>query len=287
MLRCLRWTIPLLVAITCAVYLPYSAYNDVTEGMIKQLQAQESILARQAARGIENLFENYWLVLDSLSKSNHIANLDETGMEWLKTFCLNNNSSVKSITRVDSTGKVTYSFPRTDLQGIDLSDQDHIKLISQSHKTVFSDLFTSAQGFQTVAFHVPVFRDGTYDGTLGILVDYDYIAEKYLDDIRIGNDGYAWVISQKGIELYSPLQNHVGKPASENCEASAPVLSLVEKMQKGGEGTFRYASYDKNVKELRYAAYSPARLYNTYWSICACSANSSEVCLSFAKGHSG
>ena len=268
MLKSLKWAIPLLITICCAVYLPYSAYNDVTRGMIKDLQEQENILAKQAARGIENLFENYWFVLDSMSKSSHIANIDDTGIDWIKTFCLNNNSSVKSITRVDAHGRIIYSFPHTDLQGTDLSDQDHIKLISLSHKTVFSDLFTAAQGFQTVAFHVPVFRNGSYDGTLGILVDYDYIAEKYLDDIRLGNDGYAWVISQGGIELYSQQHNHVGKPVRENYGNSPSVLSLAEQMQKGGEGAFHYISYENGKREQRYAAYYPVRLYNTSWSIC-------------------
>ncbi len=282
MTRVLKWAVPVIAAIGCAVYLLYSAYNDVKIGMTRQLQAQEMILARQAAKGIESLFENYWLVMDSLSKSDHIINLDDMGEAWLQTFYTSNKSAVKNIVRIDSDGRVTYSFPHTFIKGADLSSHDHIKTISSSHKTVFSDFFPSAQGFQTIAFHVPVFKDGNYDGNLGILVDYDYIAENYLDNLRIGNKGQAWVISSRGIELYSNVQSDVGKPASENYKNSESALSLLRKMETGKEGAFHYFRNNGSHNELLYAAYYPARLYNTFWSICV-SAPESEV-LSHLQG---
>jgi two-component system cell cycle sensor histidine kinase/response regulator CckA len=271
-MKIFKWTASYLLIIAGSVYLIYSAYNEVRERMIGELHVQEIILAKQAARSVENLIDNYWFVLNSLSKNSHIVDMDETGEEMLKELLHNNSHTVRSITRVGIHGDIIYTFPHVLLKGHNLSDQDHIKLISISHKTVFSDVFISSQGFKTTALHVPVFKDMEYCGSVGILIDYDYIAEKYFENIKIGKDGYAWAISEKGIELYSPVPIHIDKTAADNNSSGSSVLSIVKKMQRGEEGTsdylFNISNGSANQGELYHAAFYPVRLYNTFWSIC-------------------
>ncbi len=271
-MKIFKWTASFLIIIATSVYLIYSAYRDVRERMIAELYVQEIMLAKQAAKSVENLIDNYRLSLDSLSKNGHIVDMDRTGEEMLKDFLSKNSHGVLSITRVGANGDIIYTYPDTRLIGFNVSYQDNIKFISQMHKTVFSDVFTYAQGFQTTALHVPVFKDMDYDGSIGILLDYNYIAQKYFEDIKIGKGGYAWVISEKGIELYSPIRIHIGKSADDNYRDALPLLSIVKKMQRGEEGTADYLFNNSNVsapkEELYHAAFYPVRLYNTFWSIC-------------------
>jgi PAS domain S-box-containing protein len=111
-----------------------------------------------------------------------------------------------------------------------------------------------------------------YDGSVGILIDYDYIAEKYLENIKIGHGGYALAISKKGIELYSPIRNHVGKPVDNNYKDAMSLLFVVKKMERGEEGIADYLFNNRNISdangELYHAAFYPVHLYNTFWSIC-------------------
>lgn len=266
-----RWVLCFVSVVAVSAYLLYSTYNDVKAQIVRELYAQEIILARQAAKGIEILFDTYWAALDSLSKNGHVIDIDASGQDLLRQFYSNNSNMVTSITRVSLNGEVSYMYPNLNLIGTNLSAQDHVRIVYQSHKTVLSDIFKSVQGLEAAALHVPIFKDWVYYGSLGILVDYDYIADKYFRELRIGKSGHALVISEKGVELFSPNRRGIGKPAS-NMDGGAMPAALVQKMQTGKEGTFDYVSERPDgapgQRELYHAAFCPVRLYNTFWSIC-------------------
>jgi two-component system, cell cycle sensor histidine kinase and response regulator CckA len=274
-----KWIQCLLVVVAALVYLLYSTYTDVKKQIVLQLYSQEVILAKQAAKGIETLFDTYWAALDSYSKNSHIIDVDAAGKDLFYQFYINNSSLVRSITRVGLNGEVVYTYPNMNLIGANLSAQDHVRIVYQTHKTVLSDIFTSVQGLETAAFHVPVFKDDKFYGSLGILVDYDYIADKYFQGLRIGKGGHALVISEKGFVLFSPTGQRVGKLASNEHGGTIPA-ALVQEMQAGREGTFDYVSDlpdgASGQGELYHAAFCPVRLYNTFWSICV-TAPDSEV----------
>jgi PAS domain S-box-containing protein len=271
-MKIFKWAAPFLIIISISVYLIYSAYRDVRKQMIGELHTQEMILAKQAAKGIENLVDNYWFNLDLLSKNIHIVDIDTVGESIFEDFITNNSDVVRSIMRVNSHGDIIYAFPNSVLAGFNISDQDHIKLISSVHKTVFSDVITGEQGCQVVSLDIPIFKNTKYDGSICILINYDYVAEKYLGSIKIGRNGYAWAISEKGIELYSPIRSDIGKSVYDIYNNTFPLLDIVKKMQTGEDGVGDYLHNNLNVtkpkKEMYHAAFYPVHLYNTFWSIC-------------------
>jgi PAS domain S-box-containing protein len=120
------------------------------------------------------------------------------------------------------------------------------------------------------ALHVPVFNDMTYDGSLCIVIDHDYIADKYFEYAKIGKGGYALAISENGVVLFSPVRNNIGKAIIDIYKDSLPLLSVLRKMQNGEEGTADYLfnNMDAHGEELYHAAFYPVRLFNTIWSIC-------------------
>ena len=83
-MKIIKWTASFLITVAISVHLIYSVYLDVRGQMIEELRIQESILAKQAATDVENLIDNYWLILNSLSKNSHIVEIDQTGVEMLK-----------------------------------------------------------------------------------------------------------------------------------------------------------------------------------------------------------
>jgi PAS domain S-box-containing protein len=141
----------------------------------------------------------------------------------------------------------------------------------QTHETVVSDVFESVQGSSSIAFHVPVFRDGEFAGSVAILIPFDQLARKYLEPIKIGKDGYAWMVSRKGIELFCPVPGHMGNSVFQNCKDFPTILSMAQEMVMGNRGTTTYV-FDRvrgeTVESLKkQAVYLPVRLYNTFWSI--------------------
>ncbi|OPX98529.1 MAG: Blue-light-activated protein [Syntrophorhabdus sp. PtaB.Bin006] len=117
-------------------------------------------------------------------------------------------------------------------------------------------------------------------------MNFQSLAKRYLEDIKIGETGYAWVISRDGTELFCPIPGHVGKPLFENCKDFPSILAMAEDMLKGHEGVTTY-TFDKIRGETvdvvkKHAVYMPITIGDTFWSIVV--ASSENEILSSLKG---
>ncbi len=129
----------------------------------------------------------------------------------------------------------------------------------------------AVQGFRTVAIHVPVFKDGKYDGTLAFLLSFDKVALNYIDNIHIGKSGYAWVISKKAVEITSPNPAHIGENVYYLYKNYHELISMINEMLKGKAGVTTYHYKDSLSRSrksvLMHAVYVPVRFGDTFWSL--------------------
>ena len=278
-----RYILPFLAFMLCnCFFLFYFFYNQAKQEAIKNTNNQQLLYARQAARGIEEFFSNWTRTLTTLSELGSIIDMDEGGKQDIRLLYRENPDRVRAITRVDAAGRIIYTFPfNRDSIGRNISGQDHIRQIMRTHKPVMSNVFTAVQGYEAVALHVPVFKNNEYRGTIGVIVDFRALAKRYLEDIRIGNTGYAWVISQDGTELYCPVPGHTGKSVFENCKDFPSILAMAGDMLKGRQGltTYTYNQIRGNEVDVvrKLAAYTPINIGNTFWSIVVASSEEEVI----------
>ena len=200
--------------------------------------------------------------------------MNNEGKALLRLFYEKNRQEVRGVTRTDAGGRIVYTFPSNpQVIGTDISGQEHVREVMRTHKPVVSDVFKLVQGYTGVTFHVPVFKGKTYDGSLAIVILFDYITKKYLQEILIGEDGYAWLISRKGVELYCPVPGHIGKTVQETSGRFPDVIAMAGEMMQGKEGLATY-EYDwirgaRTAKVRKYAAYTVVTLPGNFWSIVA------------------
>ncbi|MBU4236793.1 MAG: response regulator [Proteobacteria bacterium] len=250
----------------------YPPYRIVRDNTIQALNAQQLILARQAAKGIEEHFHHYRSILAYLAKQDSIIRIDRQGRQLLEDMYGFTQGSVSAVTRIDASGHILATVPdNSKVLGMDVSGQEHNRRIIQTHQAQVSEVFTAAQGYRTVAFAYPVFDSGVYVGCISILIPFETITKRYLADIIIGADGYAWLISAAGVELYCPVPGHIGKTVDETSAQFPSVLFMARKMMAGDEGTAVY-DYDRiknnQVETIRkQAVYSPIQLPGTRWSV--------------------
>ncbi len=255
---------------TCAL-LFFTFYRDAKDAAVAHLNDEQRIHARQAARGIEDFFATWTSILAAFSGMDEIVDIDANGRRDLRLFFEAHKEQIRSITRMDERGVILASHPFSGSEGSDISSQKHVREILRDHRTVVSDVFRTVQGFDAVALHVPVFKGPVFKGSIAVVINFESLAKRYLDVIKIGETGYAWVVSRDATLLYTPIPGLTGKSALESFKTFPSVITMVNDMLKEREGAATYTFdwiRDRTVMPVRkYAVYVPIRLGNTFWSV--------------------
>ena len=278
----------LTVILGICIFLFTSFYYQARQEAINHINSEQLLHARMAARGIEDFFNGWTVILSALAESDTIIDMNKSGKEDIKfLFRVANQDRIRAITRMDAAGRIIYTFPfKRDAIGRDISSQRHVREIMRTHQPVISDVFFAVQGYDTVALHVPVFRNKAFKGTIAITVNFQTLAKRFLEDIKIGNTGYAWMISRDGTELYCPVPGHTGKSVFENCKNFPSILAMASDMLKGNQGattyTFDMIRGDKVEVIKKHAVYMPTKIGSTFWSIVV--ATSEDEILSSLEG---
>jgi PAS domain S-box-containing protein len=253
------------------VALLFRSYGQVKVEAIRQLNETQFMHASQAAAGIEDFFDNQKRLLKLLARNPHVTGPDSEGLSQISAILELNPDTIQGVTRVGPDGRIAFTFPNTEAAGRDISGQKHIKTIFATHQPVASDVFVSVQGFRTVALHVPVFAGERFDGTLCFLLDFEKIAQDFIETIKIGRSGYAFIVSENGTELYCPVPGHLGGSIFDNAQNNPSVLAMARRMVAGeqGEAVFTYdLANGASTDRVKQAVFLPVHLGNTFWSIC-------------------
>jgi PAS domain S-box-containing protein len=269
----------LLVALWLAAcaWLSVSVYRGVRAGTTRQMAQLQSTLAGQAARSISDHLEGMRRDLGILAGNAHVADASPEGFNEMRRFLEASGDELQSITRMSADGTILFTWPNTGLVGSNIGGQPHVRRLLSTHRPVLSDVFTSVQGYRSIALHVPVFRAGAFDGSIGVLVPIQWIARRFLEGIRVGRAGYAWVIGRDGVEIYSPNAAQVGTSAVERDGLQPEERALARAMARGDTGnavlTRDHASGAPIGLDV---VYMPIPMADSFWSI-AVAAKENEI----------
>jgi PAS domain S-box-containing protein len=253
-------------------YLFYSAYKDVKDKTLNEFNKEQFILAKQASRGIESFFIYYQRELLFLAGLPYVSELNDNGKDLLADFYNYHSDQIEGITIVDSKGILKYTYPPNNgALGKDISIQPHIRTIMNSKKPTVSDVFTSVQGFKTIAYHIPIIKDNIYSGSIAILIPVNKLGKRFVENIRTGETGYGWMMSEAGIELFNPSEDLTGKLVTEIYKNVPSVLEMIEKASKASIGTSVCYPDPTRKGEQEYSrtltAFYRVSLGNTFWTI--------------------
>ncbi|HVN96547.1 MAG TPA: cache domain-containing protein [Syntrophorhabdaceae bacterium] len=254
------------------VFLFLSLYYEARREAIESLNAEQMLQAKQAARGVEDFFADWTRDLSTFSEMDAIKNIDRTGRGYLESLYRHNTGLIRSFTRLDARGRIIYSAPYDrSIIGKDVSSLKHVREIIQTHQPVTSDVFMSARGYKTIALHVPVWKGGTFQGTLAATFNFEALAKKYLEVIKTGRAGYAWVISRDGTELFCPIPGHVENSVFQNAKDCPSILAMADNMLEKRQGAAVYTCDNvggqKTDAVRMHAVFMPVSIGRTFWSI--------------------
>lgn len=263
--------LPLAIIGLCIALL-YSAYNDVKKETINQLNIEQLTHAKQAANGIQMFFGEYDVLLTYLVSQNSVINFDDNGKKLIDILYNSHAPEIQAITRIDEKGKIIYTIPNNSkFMGADISHQEHVQRLLKTHQRIVSDIFETVQGYRSIAYYVPVFKDGLFKGGLAILIPFENLAKNYLRNIKVRKSGFAWTISQKGIVIYSPFQEQNNQNVFSLFTSSPTLISILNKAVKGESGSELYTwtnpGSPKSATRNICVVYYPVKIANRFWSI--------------------
>lgn len=251
-------------------------FGDAKKAAIARMYERQGVHARQAASGISDHFRNWTKALTFLSRLEAVIADTRDGRAALDLVKERFGDEVHSLTRVDGKGVIVYTTPYRNSIGSDISGQEHIREILASRKTVVSKVFRTVQGTESVAIHVPVFRGEEFAGTLGVALDFTSVVRRFVEEIRFGESGYAFVVSREGTILHSPVTGYNGRSISDLFRDNPSALVAAREMQQGRQGTATYefdrVGAKKTAPFKKHGVYMPIPLGNTYWSVAVVSA---------------
>jgi PAS domain S-box-containing protein len=260
----------------CA-WLATAVYTGVRGDTSRQMADLQATLADQAARSISDHMAGLQKEMELLAQDEDVIAMNARGVGALQRYFDYGGGELQSVTRMGADGTIVFTWPNAASRGSSIREQAHVRRLLGTHRPVMSDVFLSVQGFRSIALHVPVFHDGTFDGSIGILVPVEWIARRFLEGIRIGPTGYAWVIDRNGVEIYCPDPGLVGTNAIERAGQSAEEKALARAMASGFVGNAVLSRDHVSGAPIGLqVTYMPIHLADNMWSI-AVAATESEI----------
>ncbi len=264
-----------LIAIVLILFLAvsYMVYTDVKKRAVKEFNNEQLILAKTAAQGISSFFKDYQASLTFLSEIPDIINFQSGSEYYLEHFFNIRSNQIEAISRIDENGRIIYTYPyNAKIIGEDITSQTHVQQLLKTHKPVISDVFMSVQGYLAIAIHVPVFSENSFKGSIAVLIPINKLGEQYLGNIKIKGTGSIWLLSENGVELYCPYENHTGRKYienSDNHELSVSLMELIRLNESGSATSVHFGSKNGENPEFveKFVTFYKAKIGNTYWTI--------------------
>ncbi|MBI4639960.1 MAG: PAS domain S-box protein [Candidatus Tectomicrobia bacterium] len=295
----IQWIIWIAAAFVIMILLLISHYLYITteREMAEQFNMQQLILARQAAKGIEQYLKNVFMTLKFAAEIHDWEHIQRQEAMWLMDQLYTKlKGGVTEIVHVDHEGIVKNVYPEYRLEYVfwreNYKDRPDFQVCKMNGYGCISELPLSGDSMARVSISAPIYAQvpsgserekERFRGVLAATIDTTVINQLYIAPIRSGGTGYAWVIDQHGKFLIEPKAPEVmGKDIGHVIPLTEfPQLhALITQMMKGETGTdwhysVGYGTTKRKMKKL--TAFAPIHIGALQtWSI-GVSAPFSEV----------
>ncbi|ADW18878.1 multi-sensor hybrid histidine kinase [Desulfobulbus propionicus DSM 2032] len=189
-------------------YLPYLSVRTKT---IDAFYTQQMLLAQQAGSGLQSYFATYTKALTYLSEQGAIKTMEDSGKALLLDFFSIHTEDISNIQRIDANGASLFTFPEdTTVQG----ESAHCLRTLDAQTPLVSDVIAHRGAKERIFFSIPVLREERFDGCLSLSLPYARIANRYLNQIPMHDEGYVLLFSRSGTILHAPDTSFIGREGS-------------------------------------------------------------------------
>lgn len=231
------------------------SYTKTASSLQYATEQQLRELTNETASSINetiNSVDKYVKILSSDERMAKVASGDNSysleSYNYLQKIQKENSDIIESLIVTDPTGKGIIS-NSSEKYDTDFSDREYVQDALKNSKGISKTILISkVTGKPIIGIAHTLNIDDKVVGTVIALVPFESISKR-ASKVKIGNNGYAYMIDKNGLVVFHPKSEKIAK---ENLlsSSSADLKALVEKAKTGEtvEGYYTYDGVRKFVK---------------------------------------
>jgi methyl-accepting chemotaxis protein len=239
--------VPLIVLGSFSYIRTSSLIQNTIEQQLENTTNQTAKLVNENISSVSKYVE--MLSLDDRLVS--IANGDEKNspdvFDYLSQLQKQNSNQIENLLITNSSGKEIIS-SESEKSDIDLSDRDYVQKALKGNVTISEVIISKTTGKPVISIAMPLNLNDKVVGIIAATIKFEDIS-KYASNVKIGNNGYAYVIDKNGLLVYHPKTEKILKEniLSDNNDQ---LKALFDKAKAGqtAEGYYTYDGVRKFVK---------------------------------------
>ena len=238
------------VAIVIAViYIALLAHIEFKKTVVSQTQQELLTIAEATARGLEQFITEHSRALTALSMNpafrkgvyeKKTCDGPETAFCAIRNLYEIHRKDVSSISLLDANGIMLQREPFiADRPGMDLTDKPGVRYVLREHKPHVSEVFYNNLGSLAISISEPIFYQDELAGIARWMIETDRVANQFLEPIKVGKKGYAWMFDSKNVVLSHPRRDFIGMT----------VLDVIRKIHREKDEVFDESRAEKHIME--------------------------------------
>lgn len=244
----------LLVAVSVSTlgFLSYQMASDALQATIeeqlRETTKQTSEIIAQTLNNAENMLSvahEAPVLLNTLIDEEELSKRE--AFNYLNDLQKNYSTIFENLILTDSTGRAVVDNITLSANN-DLSGRDYIQKALKGERGLSDVIFSVITGEPVIAIGLPIISEGRVRGVLVGTVNFNAITQ-HASKIKIGENGYAYMIRKDGVLVYHPIGDKVLKENLMDTD-SRELRALVAKMREGetGEGFYTYEGVYKFMR---------------------------------------
>ncbi len=224
---------------------PY-IFKKVTESGFRVAEFQFPMLLTQTAQELNAIFKDMDRSVAAAAEQLSTTGLRGDRASAILETLFNENQYAYNCVTVDATGTIVNVAPKqySSVIGEDISGQEQIIRLHETHQPVLSQAIKMVEGFVGIDLEHPVFgQDGGFIGSVSVLTQPDFFGS--IISRKVHNFPVEiFVLQRDGTTIYDVNAEEIGKNAFADpiYDAFPSLKRIARKMvsQAEGEGTYRF-----------------------------------------------
>ncbi|MBF8983813.1 methyl-accepting chemotaxis protein [Lutibacter sp. B2] len=238
------------IPLTILGYYSYNKASDSIQQITEQSMKQVNI---KTATNVNQTIDSVNQYIQVLSHNQQFARFaaghEEARFEiykYLSTLNKENSKQIESLVITDASGQGIIS-SQNEKYDIDLSDREYVKNVLKGSAAQSDVLLDKSSNEPGVAIAYPLKIDDKVVGTIIGTIKFESIY-KNVAEVKIGENGYAYMIDKDGLVVYHPKREKMLKENTSNTN-NTQLKVLVDQMKSGetGKGYYTYEGVHKFI----------------------------------------